>query len=64
MFFVRFSANLRRKIDLTNAYKSFLCDDSFKLCSKMAGFCGKQGLGFLRGARARARAHAPTHARS
>ena len=43
MFFARFSQNLSRKIDLTNTFKSFFHDDSFKLCSKIAGFLGKQG---------------------
>ena len=55
MFLARFSANLHRKIDLTNAFKNIFRDDSFKLCSKIAGFLGRQGLGFLGGARARAR---------
>ena len=38
MFLVRCSANLHRKIDLTNAFKSIFRDDSFKPCSKIAGF--------------------------
>ena len=43
MFLARFSTNLHRKIDLTNAFKSFFRDDSFKLCSKIAGFLGVLG---------------------
>ena len=43
MFLARFSTNLQRKIDLTNAFKSFFRDDSFKLCSKIAGFLGVLG---------------------
>ena len=53
MFLARFSPNLQRKIDLTNAFKSIFRDNSFKLCSKIAGF-----LGFLGGARTPARARA------
>ena len=34
---VEISTTLQRKIDLTNAFKSFFRDDSFKLCSKIAG---------------------------
>ena len=52
MFLARFSTHLQRKIDLTNAFKSFFRDDSFKPCSKITGFLGKHGLGFLGGARA------------
>ena len=38
MFLARFSAaNLQRQIDLTNAFKSFFRDDSFKPCRKNAG---------------------------
>ena len=43
MFLARFSTNLQRKIDLINAFKSFFRDDSFKLCSKIAGFLGVLG---------------------
>ena len=43
MFLARCSTNLQRKIALTNAFKSFFRDDSFKLCSKIAGIVGKQG---------------------
>ena len=42
-----FSTHLHRKIDLSNAFKSCCRDDSFKSCSKIAGFLGKQRLGFL-----------------
>ena len=52
MFLTRFSTNVHRKIDLTNAFKSFFRDDSFKPCSKIAGLPGKQCLGCL-GERAR-----------
>ena len=38
MFFARFSTKLHREIDLTNAFKSIFRDNSFKLCSKIAGF--------------------------
>ena len=51
-----FSTLLRRQIDLINAFKSFFRLNSFKPCSKIAGFLGKRGLGFLGGARARAHA--------
>ena len=45
MFLARFLANLQRKIDLTNAFKSIFRDDSFKQCSEIArvtksGTCG------------------------
>ena len=43
MFLPRVSTNLQPAIDLTNAFKSFFRDDSFKLCSKIAGTLGKQG---------------------
>ena len=43
MFLARFSANLQRTIDLRNAFKSIFRDDSFKLCSKIAGFLGVPG---------------------
>ena len=43
MFLARFSTTLQRKVDLTNAFKSFFGDNSFKLCSKIAGILGKQG---------------------
>ena len=48
-----FSTNLQRKIDLTNGFKSFFRDNSFKLCSKIDEF-----LGVLGGAHACARARA------
>ena len=38
MCLARFLTNLQRKIDLTHAIKSIFRDDSFKLCSKFAGF--------------------------
>ena len=38
MFLARSSINLHRKIDLTNAFKSIFRDNSFELCSKIAGF--------------------------
>ena len=38
MLLARFSTNFQPKIDLTNAFKSFFRDDSFKLCSKIARF--------------------------
>ena len=41
MFLARFSTNSQRQIDLTNAFKSFLRDDSFKPCRKIAGLLGK-----------------------
>ena len=40
MFLARFSTKSHRKIDLTNTFKSFFRDDSFKLCTKIAGFLG------------------------
>ena len=43
MFLARFSANLHRKIELTHAFKTFFRDDSFKQCSKIAGFLGVLG---------------------
>ena len=43
MFLNRFSTNLQQKIDLTNAFKSFFRDNSFKLCCKIAGFLGVLG---------------------
>ena len=49
-FFVKFTL----KIDLTNGFKRFFRDDSFKQCSKIAGFLG--GLGGRTHACARARA--------
>ena len=52
----RFSTYLQRNIDLTNAFKSFFRDDSFELCSKIAGFLGV--LGGRTHACARARASA------
>ena len=54
MFLARFSTNLQRKLDLTNAFKSIFRDDSFKQCSKIAGV-----LGVLRG-----RAHARSRTRA
>ena len=44
--------------------KAFFRDDSIKPCSKIAGFLGKQGLGFLGGARARAHAQARENLRA
>ena len=38
-FFGAFTA----KIDLTNAFKNMFRNDSFKLCSKIAGFLGAPG---------------------
>ena len=43
MFLARFSTNLQRKIDLTKAFKNIFRDDSFKQCSKNAGFLGVLG---------------------
>ena len=43
MFLARFPTILQRKIDLTNAFKSIFRDESFKLCSKIAGFLGLLG---------------------
>ena len=43
MFLARFSTNSQRKIRLTSAFKSIFRDDSFKLCSKIAGFLGVLG---------------------
>ena len=43
MFLARFSTNLQRKLHLTNAFKNIFRDDSFKLCSKIAGFLGVLG---------------------
>ena len=54
MFLARFSANLQRQIDLTNAFKSIFRHDSFKKCSKIAGFLGVLG----------GRAHACARARA
>ena len=54
MFLARSSANLQRKIDLTHAFKSLFRDDSYKLCSKIAGFLGVLG----------GRAHACARARA
>ena len=54
MFLARFLSNLQRKIDLTNAVKYIFRDDSFKLCSKIAGFLGVLG----------GRAHACARARA
>ena len=34
MLLARFSTTFQRQIDLTNAFKSFFRDNSFKLCSK------------------------------
>ena len=51
-----FQQSYTEKCDLTNAFKGFFRDDSLEPCSKVAGFLGKQGLGFLRGARTRPRA--------
>ena len=54
MFLSRFSTNLQRKIDLTNAFKSFFRDDSFKQRSNIAGLLGVLG----------GRAHACARARA
>ena len=54
MFLARFSANLQGKTDLTNAFKSIFRDDSFKLCSKIAGFLRVLGRHAHACARARA----------
>ena len=43
MFLARVSTSLQRQIDLTNAFKTIFRDDSFKLCSKIAGFLGVLG---------------------
>ena len=43
MFLACFSTNLQRIFDLTNAFKSIFRDDSFKLCTKIAGFLGVLG---------------------
>ena len=43
MFLARFSTNVQRKIDLTNAFKSIFRDDSLKQRSKIAGFLGVLG---------------------
>ena len=57
MFLAHFSTKLHRKIDLTNAFKNVFRDDSFKQCSKIAGFLGVLGgRARLGGARARLRA--------
>ena len=58
MFLALFLTNLEQKFDLTNAFKSILREDSFKLCSKIAGFLG------VLGGRARACARASARARS
>ena len=55
MFLGRFSTNLQRTFDLTNAFRSILRDDSFKLCNKIAGFLGVLGGRAHACARARAR---------
>ena len=54
MFLARFSTILQRRNDLTNAFKSFFRDDSFKLCSKFAGFLAVLGRRAHACARARA----------
>ena len=56
MFLAWFWTHLQQKHDLTNAFQNFYRDNSSKPFSKVAGFLGKQGLGFLGGARARTRA--------
>ena len=58
MFLARFSGQLQQQIDLTKAFKSFFRNDSFYPCRQLAGFLGKQGLGFLGGARMHARPRA------
>ena len=54
MFLARLSTNSQRNFDLTNAFKSIFRDDSFKQCSKIAGFLGVLG----------GRAHACARART
>ena len=54
MLLARFSTNLQRQIDLTNAFKRIFRDDYFQLCSKIAGFLGVLG----------GRAHACARARA
>ena len=54
MFLARFSTNSQRKIDLTNAFKSIFRDNSFELCSKIAGFLRVLGAHAHACARARA----------
>ena len=54
MFLARFLATLKRKIDLTNAFKSIFRDDSFKQCTKIAGFLAVHGARTHDCARARA----------
>ena len=56
MFLAHYLTSLHRKMNLINAFKSFFRDDSFKLCSIIAGLLGKHGLGLLGGARAPTRA--------
>ena len=53
-FLARFSAVLQRTFDLTNAFKTTFRDDSFQLCTKIAGFLGVLG----------GRAHACARARA
>ena len=48
MFLARFLGKVQRKIDLTNAFENIFREDSFKQCSKIAGFLGKQRLGCLK----------------
>ena len=43
MVLARSSTNLHRIIDLTNAFKNIFRADSFKPCSKSAGFLGVLG---------------------
>ena len=47
MCLARFLEIVHRKIDLTNAFKTFFRDDSLKLCTKIAGHLGKQRSGCL-----------------
>ena len=54
MFLADFSANVQRKSDLTNAFKRIFREDSFKLCSEIAGFLGVLGGRVHACARARA----------
>ena len=61
MLLARFSNNLQRKIDLTNAFKSIFRDDSFKQCSKIAGFLGVPGGRAQAYARARASSRSRMH---
>ena len=54
MFLARFSNDLQRQIDLTRAFKHFVCIKSFKPDGEIAGFLGETALGLLGGATKRA----------